>query len=182
MIDYSPKFLSQEEADALFSHLLNDMNWRVSYITGKEGKRYKIPRLQCWMSDPGVRTHLYQKEPALPWSPLVTQIRERIEQMFNFKFDYVLLNYYRNGYDKIGFHRDEEATEKDKNVIASISLGAVRKFQIKKRFGVPEEYLFYLPHGSCLMMRGNTQLHWLHSVPQQPEITQPRINLTFRKS
>lgn len=183
-VDYDPFFIPKEEADQLLSHLLNDVDWRSSSMTTKTGDVFSLPRMQCWMSDPGVNAQLYQKEAAMEWSEPVRGLKDRLEELLHTKFDYVLMNLYRNGNDKIGYHKDDEAEEEGKNVIASVSFGATRHFLLARndRKARNHEYDFALPHGSLVTMRGDVQKHWKHSVPQDKSITSPRVNLTFRKS
>ena len=181
-LDYDQKFVEKGLADEILKHLLNDIDWRHAVMTTKKGETYSLPRLQCWMSDEGVHAQLYQKEGAMPWSPQVADLKEKLERLLNTKFDYVLMNLYRNGDDKIGFHRDDEAEEEGKNVIASLSFGAPRTFIIKHDHKRELSYTYNLTHGSLVTMRGDTQINWKHSVPPAPEVKTPRVNLTFRKS
>jgi alkylated DNA repair dioxygenase AlkB len=181
-VDFDANFVSNELADEILKHLLSDIDWRHTAMTGKSGEQYRLPRLQCWMSDEGVVAQLYQKEPAMKWSPQVMDLKQKLEKLLNTKFDYVLMNLYRDGEDKIGYHRDDEAEEEGKNVIASLSFGAPRTFFIKHNRDRKKIYSFELPHGSLITMRGDTQLNWLHSIPPAPEVKTPRVNLTFRKS
>ena len=183
-VDYYSGFLSNEMADSLLDELLTSIPWRE--VTHREKK---IPRLQCWMSDPNVQAQLFQKEPALEWSKEILILKRMIEEELrsrniNVVFDYVLMNYYRDGNDKIGFHSDDEAYEEGKNIIGSISLGASRIFEMVKRTKKKSNnrYDFVSNHGSLIVMRGDTQLNWLHSIQGDPSVTTPRINLTFRKS
>lgn len=183
-VDFYPDFIDQKQADKIFDHLQKDTDWRVSYMQVKDNK-YELPRLQCWMANAGVNAQLYQKEPALPWSPLIADVKDKLESLLSFKFDYVLMNKYRDGADKIGFHRDDEADEPGKNVIASLSFGVTRKFVIKPRKGKntnANTHEYQLTHGSLIVMAGDTQIGWVHSVPPDPEVKECRINLTFRKS
>lgn len=181
-VDFDASFVENDLADEILKHLLSDIDWRHSVMTAKTGEQYGLPRLQCWMSDEGVVAQLYQKEPAMKWSAQVMDLKTKLEKLLNTKFDYVLMNLYRDGNDKIGFHRDDEAEEEGKNVIASLSFGAPRTFIIKHKKKRDQQYSYQLTHGSLVTMRGDTQLNWLHSVPQAPEIKTPRVNLTFRKS
>jgi alkylated DNA repair dioxygenase AlkB len=184
-VHYVPNFLDKDMADIIFLHLKTDIDWRESY--GRSNKK-PLPRLQCWMSDPGVKAKLYQKEEALPWSSLIINIKEKLEEWLKVNempiiFDYVLMNKYRNGYDNIGFHRDDEAEEPGKNIIGSLSFGATRKFIIKHRKDKKQPiYEFDLKHGSLIVMSGDTQLNWVHSISEDASIVKSRINLTFRKS
>ena len=176
--------MSNDMADTLLNELLTTIPWREVTHRGKT-----IPRLQCWMSDSMVQAQLFQKEPALEWSTSVKTLKSMIEEELksrniNIIFDYVLMNYYRDGNDRIGFHSDDEAYEEGKNIIGSISLGAPRIFQMVKRTKKKSNnrYDFVSSHGSLIVMRGDTQLNWVHSIQADPSITSPRINLTFRKS
>lgn len=185
-VDYYTNFLS-EEFESLLQRLLDDIPWREVTRIGRKGP-YSIPRLQCWMSDPGVNAQLFQKEPALEWSESILALKKMIEVNLSqrgliFEFDYVLMNLYRNGDDKIAFHCDDEAISTDKNIVASISLGATRIFKmVHKQKKQHNTYDFIASHGSLIIMRGDTQLNWLHSIPGDNTVTEPRINLTFRKS
>lgn len=181
-IDFDPTFISQEESDEILKYLLYDIKWKTVERTLNDGTSYNLPRLQNWMADPNVDAQLYQKGPALPWSEPILKIKANLEKLYSTTFDYVLMNYYRDGNDKIGFHRDDEAETEDTSFIASVSFGATRKFKIIPRKGKKPKYNYDLSHGSLVVMRGETQLNWLHSIPSQPSILLPRINLTFRKS
>lgn len=186
-VDYYSGFIPNALADNFLQTLLFNIPWREVIRQGKEGP-YKIPRLQCWMSDPGVEAGLTQKEPALEWSQDMILLKTRIEDELrsrdiNVKFDYVLMNYYRDGNDNIGLHNDDEADEEERQVIASISLGETRTFKMQnKKPKSNPKYDFIASHGSCIIMRGKTQFNWLHGIPKNGSVTKPRINLTFRKS
>jgi alkylated DNA repair dioxygenase AlkB len=90
----------------------------------------------------------------------------------------VLCNLYRNGNDSVGLHADAEPEMGP--VIASVSLGAERLFRLKKKDG-GVAFSERMPHGSLLIMAGDTQKQFKHEVPREPGVTQPRINLTFRR-
>lgn len=186
-IDYYTDFMTDKFSDELLNKLLSDIPWREVTRQGKEGA-YIIPRKQCWMSDKNVQAGLTQKEPALEWSDEINVLKTLIEDELaknnvHVKFDYVLMNLYRDGNDNIGLHNDDMYHEEDKSVIASISLGATRTFKmINKNHKQHSKYDFISSHGSLIVMRGTTQFNWLHGVPKNGSVTKPRINLTFRKS
>ena len=126
---------------------------------------------------------LYQKGDPLPWHDLITEIKTELEKLYYpSTFDYVLMNHYRNGEDKIGLHNDDEAFGDDNNVIASLSFGATRRFIVMPMKGKKPKYNYNLTHGSLVVMRGDTQKGWKHMVPAESGLKDPRINLTFRKS
>ena len=94
-------------------------------------------------------------------------------------FNSVLINLYRNGQDSMGWHSDNETVLGKEPVIASLSLGGTRRFQLKHRRS-GELVSLDLPHGSCLIMQGRCQADWRHQVPKTRKQVAPRINLTFR--
>ena len=95
-------------------------------------------------------------------------------------FNSVLLNRYRDGQDAMGWHSDNESELGRAPVIASISLGQARRFDLRHR-QTREKLSIFLPHGSLLVMAGNTQAYWEHQIPRSKKITGERINLTFRR-
>ena len=179
---FCKNFLSAEFAQRLFDYL-ESLTFTQSTIK-IYGKEINTPRLQRWMSDEGVDARLYQKNKAIPWTNDMLLLKEKLEEITNFKFNYVLLNLYRDGKDKIAYHSDGEAIGENKNVVASISLGATRKFVLRhkkwKEDSIPkEEYL--LNHGSLLVMVGDDcQKYWKHTVPPTKKVVTKRYNLTFR--
>lgn len=178
-LEFWGEWLSPADADALLAHMLSPaLDWRS--VSSRHGT---LPRLQCWMSDAGVSAQLFQREAALPWSPEVAAVKTRLESTLRRHFDYVLLNHYRDGHDRISWHRDDEADEEGKDVIASISLGATRTFGVKRKSAKAAQLALPLTHGSLVIMRGRTmQNEWVHCVPEEPSVLTPRINLTFRTS
>lgn len=182
-MNYYPDFLTQNESNELFQYLVS-LPWKTVVRRNAKGEDVELPRLQLWMADDGVKAQLFQKGPALPWSGLIWRIKDKLEQLFDgYKFDYVLMNYYRDGNDWITFHRDDEAIPSDKNIVASLSFGATRTFQIIPARGRKNtKYEYKLTHGSLVVMRGDMQKSWKHGVPKEPDVGSVRINLTFRKS
>lgn len=183
-IHFYKQFMGDNFSKELFIELLN-LDFEQPELD-MFGKTVKIPRLQCWMSDDNVKACLYQKQPARKWSEKVFSLKTFIENAYNFKFDYVLINLYRNGDDYISYHSDREAIGNGKNIVAGVSLGSTRKFSIKhnnsKQLGL-KPINFELQNGSLILMIGdNTQLLWKHSIPKTKTALGPRINLTFRHS
>lgn len=170
-------------ADDPLPVLREDVPWKQERIT-LFGRPSPIPRLTCWMGDPGchytysgVRNHLE------PWSPRVQELRLRVEEAVGWRFNSVLLTLYRDGSDRLGWHADDEPELDPAGPIASLSLGAPRTFRLRPRDprGNPAEALaFELGHGDLLSMEPPTQEHWLHQVPRRLRLGEPRLNLTFR--
>ena len=157
-IDWYPHFLDDNESQQLLKYLLGDVNWKTVPRASNEGVTYDLPRLQNWMADCGVNAQLYQKGDPLAWTDLILEIKNKLEKLYYpSTFDYVLMNLYRNGDDKIGLHHDDEAKGDTNNVIASISVGATRRFIVMPMRGRKPKYKYDLIHGSLIVMRGDMQ-------------------------
>eukprot|EP01004_Peranema_trichophorum_P010946 NODE_9786_length_565_cov_19.409502_g9148_i0.p1 GENE.NODE_9786_length_565_cov_19.409502_g9148_i0~~NODE_9786_length_565_cov_19.409502_g9148_i0.p1 ORF type:complete len:168 (+),score=36.63 NODE_9786_length_565_cov_19.409502_g9148_i0:49-504(+) len=146
------------------------------------GKTVLTPRLlSCMRDDDLDLSKSYKVTPSYPWMNCVLDLKHRVECFLATSFNYAQLNYYRNGSDYIGYHSDSEV--RDGDVVASISLGGIRRFQTRHK-----EYDKYpdmpvinldMGHGSLLIMGGDYQNYWKHGVPKQNGAL-PRINITFR--
>jgi alkylated DNA repair dioxygenase AlkB len=173
---YYPHFLSTDEADDLFATLKLDTPWKQE--TGSFGRPF--PRLTAYYADEGV-IYRYSgvTHPSLPWPDYLADLRQRIEDAAGALFNSLLLNYYRDGNDSIGYHTDAEPELGINPIVPSLSLGASRRFLLR-HMTTKELRTFDLTHGSLLIMAGTTQHHWQHSVPKTKEAVGERINLTFR--
>jgi alkylated DNA repair dioxygenase AlkB len=177
-VAYYPEFLSKEEADKLYQHC-QELQWQQNTIR-MLGKTMPVPRLECIYGDEGC-DYLYSKSvllKPLPWTSALAQLRDKITAATGYSFRIVIGNQYRSGQDSIGWHNDSEASMGVNPAIASISLGSVRKFQIKPIGGKPTD--FWLEHGSLLVMLPGCQSTHLHQVPKTNKVVSTRINLTFR--
>lgn len=173
---YAAAFFPPSEADSLFAHLRTNIRW------GQEvGRGRPFPRLTAFVADAGLEYRysgvVHRGE---GWPAELLAVRERIESASGAEFNSLLLNLYRDGRDSIGFHADDEPELGKNPVVASVSLGAVRKF-VMKHVATRESLSFQLAHGSLLVMAGTCQHHWRHGVPKTAETVGERINLTFRK-
>lgn len=177
-IDYIPMWLDQGRAKTVFSSLLNEIDWQEGEVF-LFGRTHKIPRLQAWHGEPNALYRYSGKtlQPR-PWNATLLYLKDLLEEQ-GMMFNSVLLNLYRDGSDKMGWHADNEPELGDQPTIASISLGAERTFQLKHRLS-KQRYDIELANGSLLIMGGATQEHWLHQLPQRKRCSSPRINLTFR--
>lgn len=175
-----PQWLEPEEADALFAGLLTGLPWEVHRIR-LFGREVDSPRLSCWMGDPDAR---YRYSGALfephPWHPALKHLAGRLRDALDVPFNSVLVNRYRNGRDAMGWHSDDEPELGNAPVIASISLGATRRFLLKHRQRPDSRLALDLPQGSLLVMAGDTQRNYRHSLPRTTRPVGERINLTFR--
>ena len=175
-IFYDESFYRKVEADALFEELRTETPWK------QEHSRFgPFPRLTAWYADAGM-SYSYSgvTHEAIPWTPTLQRIRRQVEDAAATAFNSLLLNFYRDGQDSIGYHADAEKELGTNPVIASISLGSVRQF-VMKHLKTGEKLKYDLAHGSLLVMGGTSQHHWVHAVPKTKAAVGPRINLTFRK-
>jgi alkylated DNA repair dioxygenase AlkB len=182
-IRYAENWLSRAEADALFERLLHDISWERHRLS-MFGREVDSPRLSCWIGDPGaIYTYSRTRFEPHPWPSSLLSLRGRIESFCGARFNSVLANLYRDGQDSMGWHSDDEPELGLHPVIASVSLGAERRFRLRRKLprgrratplGLP------LAHGSLLCMAGDTQRHYQHEVPKVIGVSGPRINLTFR--
>jgi alkylated DNA repair dioxygenase AlkB len=177
-------WLAPSEADALLADLLSSIPWEVHRIR-MFGREVASPRLSCWIGDPGA-SYVYSRtrfEPH-PWPGALVALRTRVEQACGARFNSVLANLYRNGHDAMGWHSDDEPELGARPVIASLSLGAERRFMFRPRRrddgGDRAASELRLAHGSLLRMAGDTQQLYQHALPRTTRVTMPRINLTFR--
>jgi alkylated DNA repair dioxygenase AlkB len=175
-VSYIPDFFNEAQANKLFQALKDEVPWKqetTSYGTN-------FPRLTSYYADEGVK-YAYSGvvHGSLPWPKVLMLVRKRIEDLTNEQFNSLLLNYYRNGKDSIGWHQDNERELGQNPMVPSISLGAERTFHIRHK-ATKEKKTFVLGNGSLLLMGGTMQHHWEHSVPKTEKPVGERINLTFR--
>lgn len=175
-------WLPHAEADALLAELFDSVPWET-HVIRLFGREVGTPRLSCWIGDPGA-SYVYSRtrfEPH-PWPPALVALRPRLERACGTTFNSVLANLYRDGSDAMGWHSDDEPELGGAPVIASLSLGAPRRFVFRpKAAGEPARLELELPHGSLLRMAGATQRLYQHALPRTKRVRQPRINLTFRR-
>lgn len=185
-IYYDRNFLSTEEATVLFDVLRTKCAWQRHRASFK----YAVPRDEAYYGDPGT-TYMYSRREYRPltWLPELLSLRTRVEEgtpavvysnldLPRLGYNAVLCNLYRDGHDSVGLHADAEPEMGP--VIASVSLGEERLFRLKGQNGAVV-FADRLPHGSLFLMAGETQKNYKHEVPKEPDITQARINLTFRQ-
>jgi alkylated DNA repair dioxygenase AlkB len=173
-------FFDAAECERIYRRLLHEQDWPDNrYIVA--GRQFILPRLQTWHADPGIRysysNNLLQTR---AWTPLLSEIRVQVESFLNFSFNSVLVNLYRNGDDYVGWHSDNEPELGEQPFIASLTFGAERQFAFRHKKS-SEHGRVSLRSGTLLVMQPAFQHHWLHSVPIDQNVTEGRINLTFRK-
>ncbi len=174
-------FLSPIEAKNYYEVLLKTIKWKQEQISFF-GKTYPIPRKTAWYGDDGFN-YSYSGINCFPetWTEELLKIKTKIEKLISPEiFTSVLMNLYNDGNDKMGWHADDEKELGVNPTIASLSIGATRRFDIKHKYHRELQYKFELTSGSLLVMRGALQHHWVHQIPVQKKVVNPRINLTFR--
>ena len=163
--------------DNVLQRLIDETVWRADTIT-VWGKRHLQPRLCAWYGEARYRYSGMTLEP-LPFTALQLDIKRAVELASGHQFNSVLLNYYRNERDSMGFHSDDEAELGHQPVIASVSFGDPRTFILKHK-RLPQTLKIVLGDASLLLMAGDTQANWRHGINKQSKPCGARVNLTFR--
>lgn len=175
---YLPGVLEPTEGSTILKELLEARIWSRPAVT-MFGRTAPLPRRVAWVAHRPYQYGGISSEP-LPWTPTLTELRTLADRLGDTSFDSVLLNRYDDGSHKVAWHADDEPIFDSDSPIVSISLGATRRFKLKNRASgaVVEQRL---EHGSALVMSGRCQVDFLHEVPREARVTEPRINLTFRR-
>ena len=173
-----------DDATALYNTLLNELPWQPDIVT-LFGKTHITTRQIVWMGDTDAdyqySGHVRQ---TVPWSDIVFHVKQKIEQALaevgvTTNFNTCLLNYYPSGADGMGYHADDEKELGHQPVIASLSLGATRKFVFKHK-KTQDKVELYLESGQLVVMHGDTQTFWKHTITKTKTVDAGRISLTFR--
>ncbi|MGF6778343.1 alpha-ketoglutarate-dependent dioxygenase AlkB family protein [Paraburkholderia sp. GAS334] len=178
-VDWYPEWLSPEVASVTLARIVDEVAWKQDTMMTPAG-RVPLPRLTAWQGEPDA-VYVYSGIRNVPdaWTPAVAELKAAAEATSGARFNSVLLNRYRSGNDSMGWHADREPELGAQPVIASVSLGVARTFDLKhNRTGVVQSYA--LKGGSLLVMRGRTQAEWRHRVPKELRVEGERVNLTFR--
>ena len=179
LVNYYGKILTSEEANQYLGLLMQNILWKNDEVV-IFGKHIVTKRKTAWYGDSDyLYTYSNITKQALPWTKELYGLKQMVEEFAGVKFNSCLLNLYHNGDEGMGWHSDDEESLGKNNTIASLSLGAERKFLFKHK-QTKQINSFILEHGSLLIMKDATQRNWLHSLPKSKNIVQPRINLTFR--
>lgn len=167
-------FFSRNDADRYYKILLEQTPWEQKPIT-LHGKTHLTPRMTAWYGK------LWSGKPMVPLTPILQEIKDKVEEITHIHFTSVLLNLYRSGQDSVSWHRDNEKEFGHNPIIGSVSFGETRPFEIRHKFKKEiEKIRIPLNHGSFLLMGGPMQHFWEHQIPKTAKDIKPRINLTFR--
>lgn len=165
--------------DHYLEALLQTIPWKNDQVF-INGELRSTKRKVAWYGDERYRyTYSGVTREALPWTAALLELKEKVEEKLGHTFNSCLLNLYSDGSEGMAWHSDDEAALGKNTVIASLSLGAERKFMLKHKT-TKQTVSVLLQHGSLLVMQGETQTHWLHSIPKSATVLKPRVNLTFR--
>lgn len=176
---YFESLFSEEESRCLLDEFIDRIQWKSETIQ-LFGKSILQPRLTAYYGEDKSYTYSGRKMEALPFTEALKTVKKRVENYSNISFTNVLLNYYRNENDSMGWHRDNEKTLGEDPIIASVSFGSTRLFKFQHTLDKSLKKDIFLHNGSLLLMRGKTQTFWKHCLPKQRKSIGPRINLTFR--
>lgn len=161
----------------VLSRLVETLDWEQRHLV-MFGKEVAEPRLSAWYGDESYTYSGMTLDPR-PLTPELDELRVLCQDLAGFRFNSVLVNLYRSGDDSMGWHADDEPELGPSPVIASLSLGATRRFKFRHR-QTRTIVEHDLTGGSLLVMSGACQSAWMHAIPKQKRVTDARINLTFR--
>ena len=178
--DYYGKIITNMEANLYFEILLQNIVWKNDEAIIL-GKHIITKRKTAWYGDSDyLYTYSNTTRRALPWTSELRDLKQLVEKLTETKFNSCLLNLYHDGNEGLAWHSDDEEVLRRNGTIASLSFGAERKFSLKHK-KTKQTISIGLEHGSLLVMKDETQVYWLHSLPKTKKIVMPRINLTFRE-
>ena len=179
IVEYYGHFFSHSIAKHYFDSLLLSIEWKQDEVI-LFGKKITTKRKVAWYGDePFKYTYSNTTKQALPWTEKLIELKDLVEKESNEKYNSCLLNLYQNGSEGMAWHSDDEIDLKKNGAIASLSLGAERKFSFKHK-KTKKTFSINLENGSLLVMKENTQHHWLHALRPTKKVSEARINLTFR--
>lgn len=176
---YYGKVISFLEANHYFNELYNNIEWKHDEAV-VFGKHIVTSRKVAWYGDEAFDyTYSNTTKKALSWTKELLELKKLAEEKTEATYNSCLLNLYHDGNEGMAWHSDSEKMLQKNGAIASFTFGAERKFAFKHKESNATVSLI-LEHGSLLVMKDETQSHWLHRLPPTTLIKRPRINLTFR--
>jgi len=180
LLEYYPHFFDPEMSRTLLEKFIVSTPWEQKTLS-MYGKKILTPRLTAWYGDSGTDYSFSgTKHDPIPWTEELLMIKKQVEPLAKTTFNSVLLNYYRDGNDSVAWHSDNEDVLGERPVIASVSFGQVRTFDIRNKHDHRKKYSVRLEEGSFLLMKGDLQINWEHRIAKSKVPMKPRVNLTFR--
>jgi len=180
LLEYHPGLFSNKECELLLHKFSLQSPWQQKVVRMYD-KEVTTPRLSAWYADEETYdyTSLRRSAPN-KWTPELMAIKAKVEKIAKVKFNSVLLNYYRDGNDSVAWHSDNEKALGKYPVIASVSFGQVRSFDIRLKSDHSDKYSIKLEDGALMIMKGDLQQNWEHRIAKSSRPMHARINLTFR--
>ena len=179
IVNYFAQVLQPQQATKYFEQLMDTVPWKNDEVV-IFGKHIITKRKVAWFGDSNFSyTYSNTTKQATIWTKELLELKNLAEEKCKTTFNSCLLNLYHNGAEGMGWHSDDEKSLQNECTIASLSLGAERKFLLKHK-QTKQAVSVQLQNGSLLAMKGATQTNWLHSLPKTTRVSTPRINLTFR--
>ncbi|MEM8593930.1 MAG: alpha-ketoglutarate-dependent dioxygenase AlkB [Pseudomonadota bacterium] len=184
IVHYLGPIFNQDQATEYFNQLLANIPWQHDQVVHANTVITTRRQMALYGDTPFQYTYSGITRTALTWNNTLLALKQRIEEITNSHYNACLLNRYDSGKDRMSWHSDNEHELVPKASIASLSLGSVRRFSFKHKRS-PDAAAniinIMLENGSLLIMKGDTQSHWLHQLPPTESVCTPRINLTFRQ-
>ena len=175
-----PAAFAGNEAATLFERIREETPWEQSLIR-IAGRHIPIPRLNAWYGDQGADySYSGVRLETRGWTATLRAVKHRVERLTGHGFNSALLNLYRNERDNVDWHSDDEPELGARPIVASVSLGEQRSFELRRRDEPRRKFSLALPDGSLLLMAGELQQHWQHRVAKERQPCGERINITFR--
>lgn len=182
VLDYLPAMFTKTESDHYLEQFIKTVPWQQRSVL-MYGKEVVTPRLTAWFGDIDADYSASGSGAApLPWTDDMLLIRAKVEAQSGFSFNTVLLNYYRDGNDSVSWHDDQDNIPGRNQIVASVSFGQERMFDIREKKNHAVKYSIPLPNGSYLLMKGHFQDNWQHRIAKSAKHMKPRVSLTFRIS
>ena len=179
IVNYFAQVLQPQQATKYFEQLMDTVPWKNDEVV-IFGKHIITKRKVAWFGDSNFSyTYSNTTKQATIWTKELLELKNLAEEKCQTTFNSCLLNLYHNGAEGMGWHSDDEKSLQNECTIASLSLGAERKFLLKHK-QTKQAVSVQLQNGSLLAMKGATQTNWLHSLPKTTRVSTARINLTFR--
>lgn len=180
LLDYYPDLFDAAAGEQFMRTFITTAPWQQKIVRMYD-KEVVTPRLTAWYADEDTYDYnALRKSSPHPWTPDLLLIKNIVEPLAGVTFNSVLLNYYRDGNDSVAWHSDNEMALGKYPVIASVSFGQVRTFDIRHKSNHQEKYAIRLESGSLMLMKGDLQQNWEHRIAKSKRLMKERINLTFR--
>lgn len=179
IVTYYGTVFSEAQARTLNNSMLSSIKWQQDELI-IFGKKIITKRKVAWYGErPFAYSYSNTSKLALPWTEELIAVKALVEAKTKRIYNSCLLNLYHSGEEGMGWHSDNEPEMKKNGAIASVSFGATRKFVLRHKV-TKEKVEVLLKNGSVLLMEGETQAHWQHTLPKTKKVNDARINLTFR--